>query len=105
MVYFIRWSSAWARQHSEEDFQNRSRLIDIGRASWLLEAVRDAQERNKEIPPDLLKEMSRNLFVLNSRPDGDIQPETAADILLQGLTSLRVKSPTGAEVEAKRGKG
>jgi phage gpG-like protein len=104
MIYFIRWSAAWARQHSDEEFQNRARLIDIGRASWLLEAVRDAQERNKEIPPDLLKEMSRNLFAPASRPDGDIQPETAADILMQGLTSLKVKSPTGTEFEARRDK-
>jgi hypothetical protein len=104
MVYFIRWSSTWARQHSEEEFINRSRLIDIGRASWLLEAVRDAQERNKDIPPDLLKELSRNLFSHTAPKDGDTQPQAAADILLHGLSSLRLKSPDGTEVEAKRGK-
>ena len=104
MIYFIRWSSAWARQHADEEFVNRTRLIDIGRSSWLLEAVRDAQERNKEIPPELLKELSRNLFMHTASGDGDVAPETAADILLQGLSSLRVKSADGTEVEAKRGK-
>lgn len=104
MVYFIKWSSAWARQHSDEEFINRSRLIDIGRSSWLLEAVRDAQERNNEIPPELLKELSRNLFSHTVSTNSDDLPHAAADVLLQGLTSLRVKSPGGTEVEAKRGK-
>jgi hypothetical protein len=104
MVYFIRWSSGWARQHADEEFINRTRLIDIGRSAWLLEAVRDAQERNKEIPPELLKELSRNLFTHTASNDGDVQPQAAADILLQGLSSLRVKSADGTEVEAKRGK-
>lgn len=104
MVYFIRWSSGWARQHADEEFINRTRLIDIGRSAWLLEAVRDAQERNKEIPSELLKELSRNLFTNTPANDGEVQPQTASDILLQGLSSLRVKSADGTEVEAKRGK-
>ncbi len=104
MIYFIRWTGDWARQHAEEEFRNRTRLIDIGRSSWLLEAVRDSQERDKEIPADLLKELSRNLFANNSTNDPDIHPKAAADILMQGLSSIRVKSPDGAEVEAKRGK-
>lgn len=104
IVYFIRWSGDWARQHAEEEFRNRNRLIDIGRSSWLLEAVRDAQERDKEIPPDLIKELSRNLFSNSPAAGGDIHPQAAADIILQGLSSIRVKSPDGAEVEAKRRK-
>ncbi|MEI8384109.1 MAG: alpha/beta-hydrolase N-terminal domain-containing protein [Planctomycetota bacterium] len=27
VVYFIRWTSAWARQHAEEEFRNRARLL------------------------------------------------------------------------------
>jgi hypothetical protein len=104
MVYFIRWSSTWARQHADEEFINRTRLIDIGRAAWLLEAVRDAQERDKEIPAELLKELSRNLFSQMAINDADPHPQAAADILLQGLSSLRVKSADGTEMEARRGK-
>ena len=101
-IYFIRWSGDWARQHSEEEFRNRTRLVDIGRASWLLEAVRDAQERNKEIPVDLLKELSRNLFATNSGHEPDIHPQAMSDVLLQGLSSLRLKAADGSEVEATR---
>jgi hypothetical protein len=104
LIYFIRWSSAWARQHAEEEFRNRALLIDIGRSSWLLEAVRDAQQRNKEIPTELLHELSRNLFAFSSSPDTDIHPEAISDTLLHGLSSLRLKTPDGSEIEASRGK-
>lgn len=105
MIYFIRWATSWARQHADEDFINRARLIDIGRSGWLLEAVRDAQEREGgSIPPELLKELSKNLFNYSGRSSSDDGPQAAADMLLQGLSSLRVKSADGTEVEAKRGK-
>lgn len=104
MVYFIRWTSSWARQHAEEEFLNRTRLIDIGRSGWLLEAVRDAHEKGKDLPVELLKELSRNLFSNHPTVDSDIQPQALSDIMLQGLSSLRVKAPDGTEVEAKRGK-
>ncbi len=104
MVYFIRWSSAWAKQHSEEEFRNRTRLIDIGRSGWLLEAVRDAHEKNAEIPTDLLRELSRNLFSNATSSESDIHPSSISDVMLQGLTSLRVKTADGSEVEASRSK-
>lgn len=104
MVYFIRWSSSWAKQHSEEEFRNRTRLIDIGRSGWLLEAVRDAHEKNAEIPTDLLRELSRNLFSNTSSSESDIHPSSISDVMLQGLTSLRVKTADGSEVEASRAK-
>ena len=103
VVYFIRWTSAWARQHSEEEFRNRARVLDIGRARWLLEAVRDAQDNQKELPPELLKELSRNLFdhgVYSKK--SDTHPQAVNDLILQGLASIRVKSPDGSEVEATR---
>ncbi|MCX6937386.1 MAG: hypothetical protein NTU80_05730 [Verrucomicrobia bacterium] len=102
MIYFIRWSSSWARQHADEEFRNRTRLIDIGRSGWLLEAVRDAQENKNEIPVDLLKELSRNLFSNAGSNEADIHPQAVSDMLLQGLSSVRVKSADGSEVEATR---
>jgi len=104
VIYFIRWAGAWARQHSEEEFRNRSRLIDIGRSGWLLEAVRDAHENKAEIPADLLKELSRNLFSNSLSGDDDIHPSAFSDVMLQGLSSLRLKSPDGSEIEASRNK-
>jgi hypothetical protein len=55
VVYFIRWSSAWARQHADEEFHNRTRLIDIGRCCWLFDGVSVSQESVIVIPADVLK--------------------------------------------------
>ena len=104
LTYFIRWTSSWARIHAEEEFRNRALLIDIGRSGWLLEAVRDAQERGSEIPEHLLKELSRNLFSYAAKAEHDIDPSAFSDVLMQGLSSLRLKSPDGSEIEAQRGK-
>ena len=106
VIYFIRWSSEWARQHADEEFRNRTRVLDIGRSAWLLEAVRDAQDNQKELSPELLKELSRNLFAYSAPADvSDLHPQAVTDLIMQGLASLRVKTPDGTEVEAKRGKG
>ena len=93
------------RQHADEEFRNRARVLDIGRAAWLLEAVRDAQDNNKELPPDLVKELSRNLFTFSAGSDAnELYPEAISEVLMQGLSSIRVKSHDGTEIEAKRGK-
>ena len=106
IIYFIRWSSEWARQHSDEEFRNRARVLDIGRSAWLLEAVKDAQDNQREIPPELLKELSHNLFAYAPPADvSNLHPQAITDLIMQGLASLRVKTADGTEVEAKRGKG
>ena len=105
MVYFIRWLSAWAKLHSEEEFRNRTLLVDIGRSGWLLEAVRDAQDNNAPLPGELLRELSKNLFADSHSGDSDIHPQAVSELLLQGLSSLRVKTPDGSEIEASRSKG
>lgn len=101
LVYFIRWTSAWARQHAEEEFRNRARIVGVGRASWLLEAVRDAQEHKTEIPPVLLQELARNLFVFEGSQDGDIHPKAADELFWQGMTSIKAKAGDG-ELELTR---
>lgn len=105
LVYFLRWTSAWARQHAEEEFKNRTRVLDIGRSKWLLEAVRDAQDNKRELPQEFLKELSRNLFSNAGSPEvGELNPQAVSDVLMNGLSSIRVKSSDGSEVEATRGK-
>jgi hypothetical protein len=104
VIYFIRWSAAWARQHAEEEFRNRARLLDIGRTAWLIEAVRDAQDNDKQLPDELLKDLSRNLFAAAPLSDGgDINPQSISDMVLHGLSSIRVKAADGSEFEAARG--
>jgi hypothetical protein len=104
LVYLIRWSSVWARQHAEEEFRNRARVLDIGRSAWLLEAVRDAHDNKSELPPELFKELSKNLFTYSAGPDAsNLYPEAIGEILAQVLSSIRIKSKD-IEIEAKSGK-
>lgn len=101
LVAYIRWSTSWARQHAEEEFLNRSRLFDIGRAGWLLEAVRDSKDTDWALPPELLSHLSRNLFAGAASNEGTSEPTTVAEGMLKGLTSLRLKTPNG-EFEASK---
>jgi len=93
MVYFIRWLNGWARLHADEEFQMRARLIDIRRAGWLLEAVRDANEKDKSIPDNLLRELARNLFTNHHHID-DTSPQALHEI----VKSLTVDIPNGGKV-------
>lgn len=100
-IYYIRWEGAWARQHADEELRTRARIIDIGRSSWLLEAVRDGKSG---VPVELLKELSRNLFSLAGAGDAaDIHPRAVTDLIMQDLTSLKV-SGNGTTIEAAREK-
>lgn len=105
VVYFIRWSASWAKQHADEEFNTHARVLDIGRAGWLLEAVRDAQDHKEQFPESLLKDLSRNLFVHHSSIEGtDHSPTLPHEALLQGLASLRFKTSDGTEVEMTKSK-
>ena len=101
-AYYIRWNARWAEQHAEEEFRNRSRILDVGRSQWILEAIRDAQDHDKELPQHLIMELSRNLFSTShgGTPD-EASPQVLGKVLMQGLSSLRVKASDGSEVEAK----
>lgn len=101
--YFIRWAFAWAKQHADEEFRNRSRLFDLSRAGWLLEAASDAQDKKSEIPAELLKELSKNLFTGTVGTDGDTHVPTMQEILMKSLTSLKLKVGD-TEIEANREK-
>ncbi|MBI5381080.1 MAG: hypothetical protein HZA31_04200 [Opitutae bacterium] len=100
-VYFIRWEGAWARQHADEELRTRARIIDIGRSSWLLEAVRNDKEG---ISPELIRELSKNLFTNVVPGDGtDLHPQAFTDLLMQNLSTIKVTGSDGSAVKATRG--
>lgn len=103
LIYFIRWEADWARQHSDEELRTRARVVDIGRSSWLMEAVRDSKESKDPIPKELLEQLSKNLFTNTTSDTSELHPKSGAEVLMSQLSSLRLKSPDGAEVEATTG--
>ncbi len=102
-IYFMRWEGAWARQHAEEELRLRSRMIDIGRSTWLLEAVRD-QKGGDKVDPALLAELSKNLFADHVSTDSADQHPTTLTDFVEKLSSLRLRTPDGTEIEASRAK-
>ena len=100
-VFYVRWTADWADRHAREEFLNRSRLLDVGRAHWLLEAVRDAEDQDHEIPSELIHELSKNLFEPIDQPvsAASMKPHELGALLLQSMASVRVKSRDGSEVE------
>jgi len=59
------------------------------RFSRLLEAGHDAQEGNQDLPPELLKELAKNLFNGSSEASTENHPQAGIDVLLKGLSSIR----------------
>lgn len=104
LIYFIRWEAEWAKQHSDEELRTRARVVDIGRSSWLIEAVRDSQEPKEPLPRELLEQLAKNLFTNPVGGSSDLHPKSGTEVLMDHLSSLRLKSPDGAEVEATTGK-
>jgi hypothetical protein len=100
LIYFIRWEADWARQHSDQELRTRGRVVDIGRSSWLVEAVRDSQESDEPILKELLQQLAKNLFSDPLSDAPELHPKSGAEVLMQQLSSLRLKTPDGAEVEA-----
>ena len=103
-LFIIRWLSSWANAHAEEEFRMRARLADIGRASWLLEAVRDAAEKGSKLPEELLHDLSRNLFATapNSILD-DGGPHSPSELMMRGMNSVSVEVPGGkVDVRAEK---
>jgi len=103
LIYFIRWEADWARQHSDEELRTRARVVDIGRSSWLVEAVRDSQETKEPLPKELLEQLAKNLFANPSGDASELHPKSGPEVLMAQLSSLRLKSPDGAEIEATTG--
>lgn len=102
--YYIKWNDRWFRQHADAEFMFKQMDLDVNRASWVVElALEWKDEQGREIPPELLERLTRNLFRQSSTPeDEDTGPTDVASILLGSASNLKVKAPTGAELEFDR---
>jgi hypothetical protein len=99
LVYWIKWSDDWFREHARAEFANRKFNADATRAAWLVELLLEwSREGRDAMPPAVVESLTKNLFT-------DVQggpPAHASDVLQQfikGLTAVRV-TPDVVELNA-----
>lgn len=102
--FFLRWLNSWNSQMAGEELKQKQFELDIDRASWLVEmALEWDKEKQTEIPEQLLKQLSQNLFETSSHHDeaGMTAADTLASAMLKG--AVRAKVPLGSgELEFDR---
>lgn len=94
LLYYIRWESRWADQHSNSEFQLQQFYIDVNRANWAIETGLEwKKETQSEIPNAILESVTKNLF----RAADDVPPalhpaDELASALLGSASKLRLKN-------------
>jgi hypothetical protein len=102
--FFIKWNDKWFRQHADAEFSIKQLELDMIRASWVVEmALEWKKENNGELPPELMDRLARNLFK-DTKTEDDDKPRSPdlASLLLGSASSLKLKAPSGTEVEIDR---
>ncbi|WP_146155752.1 hypothetical protein [Enhygromyxa salina] len=70
LLFFLRFTQNWAKQHADEEFYLKRLKLDLERANWLVEmSLEYAQERNEPIPAETFASLSRGLFQVASTPE------------------------------------
>jgi hypothetical protein len=97
-VYYLRWTDRWFRQHADEEFRLRRLGLDFDRASWIVEmALEWKQEKQEEIPRELIDRLTANLFLTGEASEALRHPaEDLAAALLGASSSLKLNLPGGS---------
>ena len=66
LIFYLRWTDHWFKEHSHAEFQNQKFAADILRASWVAELFFEGDTKEGvQLPPELLGSFTRGLFVDN----------------------------------------
>jgi hypothetical protein len=104
LIYYIRWNDAWFRQHANEEFRLKRLLLDVDRASWVVETSMEWNTAQKDsIPAELLNRISAGLF----EPDCDSKPvshpaEDALSTILGASSEIECATPNGTKIKIGR---
>lgn len=104
ILYYIRWQNRWAEEHSYSEFQMQQFYIDVNRANWVLESCLEwRKETDSAIPTALLKSITKNLFVNDSKDvEQVIHPSDQLASALLGSASKLKMNVAGNEIEFDR---
>ncbi len=103
IVFYIRWTDNWFRQHADEEMRLKRLELDIDRASWVVEmALEWKAEKGGEIPTELIDRLSRHLF--ETEPSHRVRhpSEDLALALLGASAGVSLKLPGGGEAKIDR---
>jgi hypothetical protein len=104
IVFYIRWTDSWFRQHSDEEMRLKRLELDIDRASWVVEmALEWKAERGGDIPVELIERLSRHLFEIEPTARVRHPSEDLASALLGASSGLSVKFPGGEAKMDRKG--
>jgi hypothetical protein len=94
LIYYIRWESRWADQHSAAEFQLHQFRLDVNRANWVIESGLEWQKETKtEVPGGILEGLTRNLFRSQNEPPPALHPaDELASALLGSASKLKLKN-------------
>jgi len=101
LFFYIRWTNSWFQQHAAEEFRHKRLVLDIDRASWLVELALEWKEHAKEdLPDEIVRAMSHNLFMEPAEvPSPNISPlDELASRLLGTASRVRLNLPDGSEI-------
>ena len=92
-IFLIKWHDAWFQQHAREEFRLKRLELDFDRASWVVEtALEWKDEKGSDIPPELIKTLTQNLFTEQNAPVEKHHPmDHLASLLLGSAASTKLK--------------
>lgn len=103
-VFYIRWADSWTERHAAEEFKLKRLELDMDRASWVVEMALEWKDaKGSQIPPELLIQLTRNLFEDGPADRRVLHPaEDLASMVLGATSSLRVGIPGLGEATLDR---
>ena len=103
IIFYIRWTDNWFRQHADEEFRLKRLELDIDRASWVVEMALEWQlEKGAAIPKELIDRLTENLFSTESQGTPTHPSEDLASALLEASSGLTVRVPGLGQVTFDR---
>ncbi len=99
--FYLRWLIKIYDKQAQTERMLKQTQIDIARASWLVETLLEwRKNQNGNIPKELTKSLSRNLFLFESKdPEIDLSPaDQLASVLLGSASKLKINTGV-AELE------
>ena len=102
LIFYFRWTSRWSDRLAHSDLAAVQYASDILRASWIAELMFEYKdEKDKEIPPEVLASLTEGLFKRDEFKDVSYHPSDDLSRIFRQLRSFKA-GPQG--VEANFGK-